>query len=556
MRRSHWLSVTRWMIVALVCGGLAAGCAQPELPANPTAASINPPAPADATLPPSPAPLMTEPAVSEAPATPTPTPTATPLPVDGWLGTIVQLDAMAQYDDGFQRADGERYGIDGSAAGLAAEIEDARRQGAGVRVWGYLLTDVPDVNGRQIVAERLQVISTPDPAAVTTTPITTGASIEVSGWSPDGEWLAFWRADDGAPAKPYPVMTLHFYNARTGEACHCPELQTRPMNMRPLPLTWTDDGQVIVWDGQTAQRGAPCRGSFHPTDEAPPADAASLSPGGSYRAATREEPSGDVQRHVTTTLSDARSGRVVQVVEYTHPGGEGGLGLGGMWLTDRLFLISETLDRGPLLVDVPEGRVTAVMRELFGLQQRPSADLRFYAWGQTVAGSGAYHILLGGLGVEPACPPLRLYHSETGQAEELALQFPGPGPFSPDGRWLLLSDHPRRPCGPLGQECESCALWARPVDPPGAAAQRVAEGDCLARWSPDWKRVAMASLGRWYGLPNVTTVYSFPEGAALRSWATGDYLARPAAWSPDGKRLALWGSVMGEWKYALFIVEP
>lgn len=74
--------------------------------------------------------------------------------VDGWTGTIVALDPMAQYDDYFLRQDGERYGIDGSGGGLTAQIESARQQGAAVQVWGHLLTGVPDVNGRQIVVER------------------------------------------------------------------------------------------------------------------------------------------------------------------------------------------------------------------------------------------------------------------------------------------------------------------------------------------------------------------------------------------------------------------
>ena len=107
-----------------------------------------------------------------------PSPTVTPLTaaitsadpsvVDGWIGTIVALDPMAQYDDYFLRDDGERYGIDGSAGGLAAEIERARQQGMAVQVWGLLLTDVPDVNSRQIVVKRLDMVSVPGAAGIAT----------------------------------------------------------------------------------------------------------------------------------------------------------------------------------------------------------------------------------------------------------------------------------------------------------------------------------------------------------------------------------------------------
>lgn len=64
-------------------------------------------------------------------ATPPPTAVATadPSVVDGWTGTVVKLDPMAQFDDYFLRSDGEKFGIDGSAAGLAPEIESVGLQG-------------------------------------------------------------------------------------------------------------------------------------------------------------------------------------------------------------------------------------------------------------------------------------------------------------------------------------------------------------------------------------------------------------------------------------------
>jgi len=96
------------------------------------------------------------------------TTSADPSVVDGWIGTIVALDPMAQYDDYFLRQDGERYGIDGSAGGLTSQIESARRQGAAVQVWGLLLTGVPDVDGRQIVVKRLDMVSVPGAAGIAT----------------------------------------------------------------------------------------------------------------------------------------------------------------------------------------------------------------------------------------------------------------------------------------------------------------------------------------------------------------------------------------------------
>ena len=72
---------------------------------------------------------------------------ADPSVVDGWTGTVVKLDSMAQFDDCFQRSDGERYGIDGSASGLTSQIESARQQGTAIQVWGHLLTDHGQATG-------------------------------------------------------------------------------------------------------------------------------------------------------------------------------------------------------------------------------------------------------------------------------------------------------------------------------------------------------------------------------------------------------------------------
>ncbi len=485
-------------------------------------------------------------------------PEAVPSPaVDGWVGTVVKLDSMAQFDDYFQRLDGERYGIDGSAAGLTSQIESARQEGTRIRVWGRLLTEVPDVGGRQIVVERLEVASVPGTAAPAVTPIATGASIQVSGWSPDGQWLAFWKADDSAPAQPYPAATLHFYNARSHEICSC-ELQTTKGSCPRL--TWLDGGEVVVGDGGAAVQGAPCRRSFRPVDAAAPTpDPASLSPGGSYRVSTVYQGQGDAGLQATSTFAEAATGRPTMVVTSTLAWGDSpGLpsGPAGQWVTDRLFLINYSLDRGPLLVDLREGRVIEVMPELFGVRQAQSPDLGFWASAQAVAGSDAYHIVLGGgAGIEAAFPPLRLYHSETGDVEELQFKYTWGPAFSADGRWLLLDARPDRWVPALGAAYESPALWVRPVDPPGSPAHLMGEGQG-ARWSSDWTQVAMAGPGVHYGLPNVISVYSFPEGRLLKTWATGEYQARPDAWSPDGKRLAMSGNVPGEWKYALFIVEP
>ncbi len=78
--------------------------------------------------------------------------------VDGWVGTIVALDPGEQYDDYFERDDGQRYGIETADPKLAKRLEMLRAEGAQVKVWGELLTDVPDVEGRQIRILEIEVV--------------------------------------------------------------------------------------------------------------------------------------------------------------------------------------------------------------------------------------------------------------------------------------------------------------------------------------------------------------------------------------------------------------
>jgi len=78
--------------------------------------------------------------------------------VEGWSGTIVAMDSAAQYDDYFERDNGERYGIDTPDPKLAKRLETLREEGARVQVWGELLTDMPDVEGRQILVLEVAVL--------------------------------------------------------------------------------------------------------------------------------------------------------------------------------------------------------------------------------------------------------------------------------------------------------------------------------------------------------------------------------------------------------------
>jgi hypothetical protein len=79
--------------------------------------------------------------------------------VDGWVGTVIPLEPGAQHDDYFEREDGQRFGIDSTDEDMQKRIQAFRTVGARVRVWGQLLSDVLDVEGRQIQLERYELES-------------------------------------------------------------------------------------------------------------------------------------------------------------------------------------------------------------------------------------------------------------------------------------------------------------------------------------------------------------------------------------------------------------
>ena len=81
--------------------------------------------------------------------------------VEGWEGQVIPLCRMAQFDDFFERDDGERYGIDSVDESIRTELAEAACGRLSVRIWGELLPSAIDARGRQIVVDRLEVLGSP-----------------------------------------------------------------------------------------------------------------------------------------------------------------------------------------------------------------------------------------------------------------------------------------------------------------------------------------------------------------------------------------------------------
>ena len=380
-------------------------------------------------------------------------------------------------------------------------------------------------------------------------PVVMAPSIRFDSWSPDNETLAYWEftAEEAATSYLNPPGTLHFFNVRTGRTC---PYQAAP-GQAAQSVSWLKDGKVIVFSDHQARQGTPCNDDFVPvSDQAidhTQAPDQSLSPNGTYRANTISRVEANGTLNAVTTFTDATTGHVKDVVEWKHPGGLGELGLGGQWLTNNQFLINETLDRGPLLVVIGK-EIIEVAPKLFGVAStlsmpKPDEDFAVLrATASVASGVQAYHIVLSGVGVEASFPPIRLYHSETGEVEELPLKYLWWQAFSPDGRWLLLDTQPNK------DGYGTHEIWARPVDPVSSDLQwLISDVSSFLVWSPDETKIAAGSGHEVY-------VLSFPAGSRLGAWQLGGYEGVSAAWSPDGHTLAVHGYLAGQQQEALFVI--
>lgn len=80
--------------------------------------------------------------------------------VVNWWGVIKSTEPGAQYDDCFERQDLGQviyFGIDSIDPSVKSQIEALRDTGKTVHLYGTLVSNVPDYNGSQILADRIEV---------------------------------------------------------------------------------------------------------------------------------------------------------------------------------------------------------------------------------------------------------------------------------------------------------------------------------------------------------------------------------------------------------------
>jgi hypothetical protein len=295
------------------------------------------------------------------------------------------------------------------------------------------------------------------------------------------------------------------------------------------------------WSGQ------PCSENFQPV-----ADPRSLvtyfadpglSPDGRYRASRFF----DVREGMVyneTTLTDVNSGEAVQTIAWQQEerlGDWAEAGPGGRWLDSRYFLIPETIDQGPLLVEANR-RIIPVISEFFGETFTPCTPqaCRIYRAHASVDLAGELHILLQASDISSGANSLRLYHKESGVIESLPMAYPWVEPFSLQDGWLMLD-----------RDGNYQSLWFRSIDPPGEALHLFLEGAREFSWAPQGGAIAVRGPQE-----DQVTLFSFPQGEPLAAWSTqGSQYGSLATWSPEGESLAVLGYAYGGQDSDLFLLN-
>lgn len=382
------------------------------------------------------------------------------------------------------------------------------------------------------------------------TAIATGPMISNDSWSPDGRWLAYWQSVDEQPDGG-----LHLFNVETHQRCD-QEAVTAYLYERGAPIDWLPGGEihVVEWAEGRHYLGQPCAGPLPTMDVAgkptptPRSERAALSPDGAYRVTTEllGTDTSEYTEKWRTQLVRTADAQVMATVDWDSTA-KMRPDLGGEWLPDGRFLLSEDRARGPLLLD-ERGTMTEVATTWFKLgRDHQRSELR----AGLVRGTGDkdWHVLLTSQELEDTA---WLFHPETSSTEQLALGSP------------MASQYIPAPRGWLADRDRSGQVSVRPLDPAGAAFTPLAAAtdlsgpspDYLAmRWSPDGTRAVLAGT-----LPSgagEVRLISFPDGIVRSRWPLAPPFNSPSfvAWSPDNRQVAVSVMAADQKREALYVLD-
>ncbi len=416
----------------------------------------------------------------------------------------------------------------------------------------------PEPTGTPLPASTPTKLPTPTAEFPTLTPLVTAPFMFMAGWSPDSLMLAYWTFTEEEMldmpvegAAGYPSGTLHFLDVTNNTTCDYP-FAAHYSFIQPT-FKWLEDGRALIrGDDGAIRAGVPCGAEFetltgveaevllgHPE----------FSPDGKYRAQAEIEYDPEAGLvFIELTITELASGAIASTVAWQEDLGIGVYSSpGGQWVGNELFIVATSLDQGPLLVRPGEPPIQAAP-ELFGVEGVCAGGgfcgVTVYLTAAPGPEPGNFHAMLWHGGDPSQYPNLMLYHSESGEVEELAfhdIRWPG---FSPNGLLLLLHS-----------PVDDYNLWVRPVEEVGGRAIPLISAT-LGGWAYALNDEYLA-----FGDEATQDIYvaALADGLILNTWDIGKYQPWQLLWAPNSARLAVvgaWYDQTGEEEYALFLAGP
>ena len=238
-------------------------------------------------------------------------------------------------------------------------------------------------------------------------PFVTANSLRFDSWSPDSQWIAYWRSErDGeSPA------SLVFANVLTGEICKHEEVPTE--NIGYGYLLWQEDDSIVAFLNleEDAMGGQPCEEFTALNDFSPPEWDVKISPDGRYRAQYAILGWEEQTMHGETTITDLTTGETIVSLQW-DTGVNFAHRAGPSWLNNEIFLMGRAYDQGWIYASMPERRVGNVFSDILGLDIHREQFVSGL-FSQADPSTDEYHLLVDGGG------PLLLYHSELDLLEEI-----------------------------------------------------------------------------------------------------------------------------------------
>ena len=141
---------------------------------------------------------------------PAPTPVAVVADVVAdWYGVIKSTPTGAQFDDYFEKSghNNGSYGISSKDAVIAQQLAELRDSNTQVRLWGLLLTDVPDYGGYQIEVTRIEVLIQPEPPQVVEEVVENWVGVIVS-FEPGAQFDDYFERQDSGQINYYGIDSM------------------------------------------------------------------------------------------------------------------------------------------------------------------------------------------------------------------------------------------------------------------------------------------------------------------------------------------------------------